>query len=191
VPTPSRIALCILLLTGTSAVLAQTPRPQHVDLGVTYIAQRSLRASTTQNFWLEGGSAELGLNLWHGFGAAANVTDGHTGSIGSSGVPLTLLTATFGPRYRWHPAKRTSVYGEGLFGVAHGSDSAFPAPGGVQPSANSFAWQLSGGVDYRLSHHFAVRALDIGYLHAALPNGASNVQNLLRVGAGVAFRFGR
>ena len=190
-PTPSRIALCMLLLTGTSAVLAQAPRPQPIDVSVTYIAQRSLRASTTQKFWLEGGSAELGLNLWHGFGAAANFTDGHTGSIGSSGVPLTLLTATFGPRYRWHAAKRASIYGEGLLGVARGSDSAFPGPSGAQPGANSFAWQLSGGVDYRLSSRFAIRALDIGYLHTALPNGAGNAQNLLRVGAGVVLRFGR
>jgi opacity protein-like surface antigen len=189
VPTPSRIALCMLLLTGTSAVLAQTRRPQPIDVSVTYIAQRSLRASTAQNFWLEGGSAEFGIGLWHGLGAAANFTDGHTGSIGSSGVPLTLLSATFGPRYRRHTAKRVSVYGEGLFGVASGSDSAFPTPSGAQPGANSFAMQLSGGVDYRVSSRLAVRALDIGYLHTALPNGTGNVQNLLRLGAGIVFRF--
>jgi hypothetical protein len=89
VPTPSRIALCMLLLTGTGVVWAQTPGPQPIDLGVTYIAQGLLRASTTQNFWLEGGSAELGLNLWYGVGPVSNFTGGHTGSIGSSGVPLT------------------------------------------------------------------------------------------------------
>lgn len=189
VPKPSRLALCMLLLTGTSVLWAQTPRPQPIDLGVTYIAQRSVRTNTTQNFWLEGGSAELGLNLWHGFGPAADLTGGHTSSIGSSGVPLALVTATFGPRYRWHPGKQISVYAEGLFGVASGSGSVFPSSTGTKSSATSFASQISGGVDYRLSRRFAVRALDIGYLHTALPNGTDNVQNLFRVGAGLAVRF--
>ena len=190
VSTLSRIALCMLLLTGTAALWAQTPGPQRIDLGVTYIAQRSLRASTTQNFWLEGGSAELGLNVWHGVGPVVNFTGGHTGSIGSSGVPLAVLTTTFGLRDRRHAGKRVSIYGEGLFGFASGSGSVFPAPSGAKSSATSFAWQVSGGVDYRLSGRFAVRALDIGYLHTALPNGTDNVQNILRVGAGLVVRFG-
>jgi opacity protein-like surface antigen len=138
---------------------------------------------------LEGGSAELGLNLWHGVGPVANLTGGHTGSIGSSGVPLTLVTTTFGPRYRWQAGKRVSIYGEGLFGLASGSDSVFPVPLGAESSATSFAWQVSGGVDYRLSSRFAVRALDIGYLHTALPNATGNVQHILRVSAGLVVRF--
>jgi hypothetical protein len=187
--TPSRIALYMLLLAGTSALVAQTPRSQPIDVGVAYIAQRSLRANTMQGFWLEGGSAELGVNLWHGFGAAANLTGGHTSSIGSSGVPLTLVTITFGPRYRWHAAKRVSIYGDGLFGVANGSGSLFPVPSGATSTAKSFAWQISGGVDYRLSNRFAVRAVDVGYLRTALPNATDNVQNLFRVGAGVVVHF--
>ena len=186
-PPPSRIALCMLLLSGATVLCAQQPRP--ADLAVTYVSQRSLRSNTGQNFWMEGGSAELGFNLWHGLGPAADFTGSHTSSIGSSGVPLVLTTATFGPRYRWRAARRVSIYGQALFGVASGSSSVFPTPSGTESSARSFALQLSGGIDYRLSRHFAVRAIDLGYLHSALPNGNNNVQNNLRLGAGAVFRF--
>ena len=64
-----------------------------------------------------------------------------------------------------------------------------PKPASTESSARSFALQLSGGIDYRLSRHFAVRAIDLGYLHSALPNGNNNVQNNLRLGAGAVFRF--
>jgi hypothetical protein len=101
-----------------------------------------------------------------------------------------VLTTTFGLRDRRRACKRVSVYGEGLFGLASGSGSVFPAPSGAKSSATSFAVQVSGGVDYHLSGRFTIRALDIGYLHTALPNGADNVQNILRVGAGLVIHFG-
>jgi hypothetical protein len=186
-PPPSRIALCMLLLTGATALRAQQPRS--ADLALTYISQRSLRANSGQNFWMEGGSAELGFNLWRGWGPAADFTGSYTSSIGSSGVPLVLTTATFGPRYRWHAAKRVSAYGQALFGVASGSNSVFPTPSGTESSARSFALQLSGGMDCRLSEHIAVRVIDLGYLHTALSNGNNNVQNILRLGTGAVFRF--
>ncbi|HEY5330099.1 MAG TPA: outer membrane beta-barrel protein [Acidobacteriaceae bacterium] len=186
-PNLSRIALCMLLATGTSSLWAQGP--SRVDLGITFTSQRSLRANTGQNFWMEGGSAQLGFNLRGGLGFAADFTGSHTASIGSSGVPLVLTATTVGPRYRWRAAKKVSFYGEGLFGFAHGSDSLFPTNSGTNPSASSFAWQLGGGLDWRVSHHFSVRMIDAGYLRTTLPNNSNNVQNLLRLGAGAVLRF--
>ena len=189
-PTSTRIALSIVLL--TSAGLAQT-RAAHGssgDLAATFIGQRSLKADTSQNFWMEGGSAEVGFNIRHGLGLAADYTGTYTSSIGSSGVSLTLSVIAFGPRYRWHAKKKVSVYGETLFGYANGSDSTFPVASGSVSTASSFALQLNGGLDYRLSSRFAVRALDIGYLRTTLPNAADNVQNTLHLGAGLVFHFG-
>jgi hypothetical protein len=68
-----------------------------------------LKAQTLQDFWIQGGSIELGANVWRGLGIAADVTGTHTGSIGSSNLPLSLVTTTFGPRYRWHPDRRVSL----------------------------------------------------------------------------------
>jgi hypothetical protein len=184
--TFSRRARTLRRLTFITACLA----PLFADLAVSYIEQRSLKAGTTQDFWLQGGSMELGLNVWRSLGIAANVTGSHAASIGSSGVPLSLVTATLGPRYRWHSGHKISIYGEALVGEAHGFDSTFPAPGGSQSTANSFAVQLGGGVDLRLNHRFSVRLIDAGWLRTQLPNSTDTIQNTLRVGAGFALRFG-
>lgn len=100
------------------------------------------------------------------------------------------MTTTFGPRYRWHPEKRISLYGQTLIGIANAFDSVFPTPAGAESSASSFALQIGGGVDYRLLGHFAIRALDAGWLRTRMPNAANNTQNTLRLGAGIVVRFG-
>jgi len=193
VPTLSRIAICMLLLTGTGLLLAQATNPRNTaldgDLSVSYISERSLKAGTSDSFWMEGGSAELAFNLSHGVGIAADYTGTHATSIGNSGVPLTLAVITIGPRYRWHASKRISIYGEGLVGVATGSNSVFPNISGSISNANSWAWQAGGGLDCRLTPHFAIRALDVGYTRTELPNATNNVQNLLKLGAGIVLRF--
>jgi uncharacterized RmlC-like cupin family protein len=61
-----------------------------------------------------------------GLGIALNVTRSTASSIGSSGIPVSLVTVTAGPRYRWHADHRISVYGEGLVGEADGFRSFFP-----------------------------------------------------------------
>jgi hypothetical protein len=179
----------MLLLSGTGLLRAQNSQPNRLDLSITYIGERSLKAQTSQNFWLQGGSIELGANVWRGWGIAADVTGTHTGSIGSSGLPLSLVTTTFGPRYRWHAARRLSIYGQGLIGEANGFRSIFPATEGSQPDANGFAAQVGGGVDYKLSDRFAMRVLNAGWARTQLPNSTDDVQNTLRLGAGIVLRF--
>jgi peptidoglycan-associated lipoprotein len=182
----TRVVFAVLFCSA-SALDAQTPQ---VDVGVTYVAQRSLQVNTNQNFWMHGGSIELGAEVWKGLGIAADITGAHTNSINNQGVPLSLVTTTFGPRYRWHSGKKLSVYSQALIGIANGFDSVFPTPTGAQNSANSFALQVGGGLDYRISHHFAIRAIDAGWSRTQLPNSASNTQNALRLGAGVVLVVG-
>jgi hypothetical protein len=184
-----RVGLCIVLLSGTGILHAQAPPSRRLDLSIAYVAEHSLKAETSQDFWMQGGSIELGANVWRGWGIAANVTGIHAGSIGSSNLPLSLVTTTFGPRYRWHPDRRVSLYVQGLVGEANGFRSIFPATAGLQPDANGLAAQFGGGVDYRLSDRFAIRVLDAGWARTQLPNSSDNVQNTLRLGAGIVLRF--
>jgi len=190
-PTSIRIALCILLLAGAGSLRAQEPGPGSVDLAVTYSGERSLKANTQENFWMQGGSIELGAKIWRTWSIVAGVSGAHTGSIGSSGVPLSLVTTTFGPRYRWYINRRVSLYGQGLAGETNGFRSLFPTPAGVQTGANGFAAQVGGGVDFALSDRIAVRVLDAAWSHTQLPNATDNVQNNLRLGAGLVLRFAR
>jgi hypothetical protein len=188
--TSFRFALCTLLLFGLRPLQGQETQAGRGELAVTFVAQRSLKANTSQDFWMEGGSAEIGVSLVRGLAVVADVTGAHTASTGPSGVPLDLIMLTLGPRYRWHLRRRLSLYGQVLFGEATGSNSLFPTPAGSEPSARSFALQVGGGVDFPIAHRFAIRALDVGYLRSTLPNGTNNVQNTLRLGAGVVWRFG-
>jgi len=189
-PTLFRIASCMLLF-AASFLQAQMPQSNKLDLSVTYAGERSLKANTTQNFWLQGGSVELGANVWRGWGIAADVTGTHAGSIGASGIPLSLVTVTFGPRYRWHASRRLSLFGQGLIGEANGFRSIFPAATGTLADTNGLATQVGGGVDYRLSDRFAIRVLDAAWSRTQLPNSTDNSQNTLLLGAGIVLRFAR
>jgi hypothetical protein len=150
-----------------------------------------LKAGTSENFWVQGGSIELGANIVRGWGISANVTGTHAGSIGASGLPLSQVNTMFGPRYRWHANRRLSLYGEGLIGEANGFRSIFPTNTGSQPGANSLATQVGGGIDYSFSRRLAIRVFDAAWSRTQLPNSTDNVQNNLLLGTGVVLRFAR
>lgn len=175
-----------------SALFAQVsaaPAPLRTDVEVGYVAQRSLRAASGQNFWMAGGSAEAGSALWHGLGPAVNVSGAHADSVGTSGVPLSLITVTAGPRLRARSAARISPYAEALFGIASGFGSIFPNPGGATSVDASFALQAGGGLDIRTGKRLFVRAVDLSYIRTQLHNGTSNTQNILHVSGGLGLRF--
>ncbi len=188
----SAVAVMVLgsLMSGR-CVHAQAAAPSSsLDLGVSFVAMRSLEAGTGQNFWSSGGSVEIGADAFHGFGLAANVGGISSGSIGSGGIPLAMVMETFGPRYRWHDGRRLSFYGEGLVGEVNGFHSLFPSPSGAQTSATALATQLGGGSDLRIGPHLAVRLISAAWERTQLPNSTNNVQNSLKVGAGLVLRFG-
>jgi hypothetical protein len=81
------------------------------------------------------------------------------------------------------------LFGQALGGVANGVNSVFPDASGAQSSDNSSALQVGGGANISLSHRLAARAFEANWLRTALPNATTNVQNSLRLGAGLVFRF--
>jgi hypothetical protein len=183
-----RITACLIVFSSASLLRAQAP--YKIDVAVSYLGEYSLAANTSQNFWRQGGSIELGTNTYRGLGIVAIVSGTHASSIGSSGIPLSIVTATFGGRYRWHAEHKISIYVEGLAGEANGFDSLFPSRTGAQMSANGFAVQAGGGIDYMLSKRFAIRAVEAAWDRTTLPNATVSVEDNLRVGAGVVYKFG-
>lgn len=158
----------------------------NVSLALTFDAAHSTITNPVP-FWLYGGGAELSANLYHGLGAAANITGLHTGNSGG-GVPINLLVATFGPRYTRNFTlghRSSSVYGEGLIGEANGFNGVYPQTSGAISSSNSFALQVGGGLDLGLTRHLSVRVIEASWIRSQLPNATTNVQNNVRVGAGV------
>jgi hypothetical protein len=199
-----RIAKGLLLL-GMAALLAASLRAQQhnashseIDLALTYTAQHG-SVKGGGGFWAQGGGVDLSASAYHGLGVAANVTVTRATSINLSGVNLTLVTATFGPRYTWshplatksgaRPMRQLNLFGEALIGEANGADSVLPSAQGAQSSSNSFALRLGGGADITLRHHLAVRMVEASWLRTQLPNGGSNVQNNLQLSSGIVLRF--
>ena len=173
---------------STSPLCGQTPAPrQEVDLAVTYLAQRS-NLTPGQFFWRQGGSAELSAEAYHGFGIAMNIAGSQSTNIKGTGVDLDTLTTTFGPRYTWH-RRKLAVFGQGLIGESHAWNSLFPATGGATSGFDTFALQVGGGVDLRLSRHFSVRPIQADWIRTEFPNDTTNVQNNLRLGAGIVLRI--
>jgi len=48
----------------------------------------------------------------------------------------------------------------------------------------------SGGVDYKISEHFAIRPFQAEYFLTKFTDGGNNRQNNFRSSAGIVFRFG-
>ena len=145
----------------------------------------------SSGFWMQGGSVQVHGQFWRGLGVVADVSGLHTANAGnSSGVGLDLVTATFGPRYTWSPARgRYAVFGQVLAGEVNGFHSVFPGPSGANDSADGLAVYIGGGVNLHLKHRFAVRAIEANWLRTQMPNATTNVQNNLRLGAGLIYKF--
>jgi hypothetical protein len=172
----------------TAPGTAGTSRPAF-EIAFTYDATNSLETAGSR-FWMQGGAAQIHGQFYSGWGAVADLAGAHVANINSTGVGLDLITATFGPRYTWHPRHaRYALYGQGLVGEAWGMNSVFPNPAGANTTARSLAVKAGGGVNIDLARHLALRAIEAGYLRTQLPNSAGDAQNNLQLGAGIVLRL--
>ena len=168
---------------------APATRPSgRVSLALTYDVQGS-NLTTSSSFWLQGGAAEVNMRIFRGLGATASVMGVHTGNSGG-GVPVSLIAETFGPSYTFtRPMHSHSVsfFARGLLGESNGFTGVYPSKGGLLSSSDSLAAVIGGGVDISLSHHLGLRVVQVDYVRTQFPNSLENVQNNLRIGAGIIF----
>lgn len=199
--TRSWILLAALMVANVAVAETEAAAVQSapVDLAVTYDVMHTNHI-TEQNFWMQGGAAELGARLYRGLGVVARVEGLHSGTNATTAEPLSLVTAVFGPRYTVETrSRRYAIFGESLVGISNGFHSLFSEGSGpvgsinagTTSSANALAVDIGGGLDVRLNHHLAIRVLRASYLRTQFPNTTNNVQNSLSLGAGVVLRLGK
>lgn len=182
----------VVLLAG--ACIAAQPSawaqaPASMDVAIIYNGTYS-NIVPGATFWMEGGSVQFHGEFWRGLGVAADIAAMHTANTPGAGAGLNLVTATFGPRYSQPLVhNRMDIFGQVLAGEANGLHSVFPTAAGVESSADSLALQVGGGMNVSLSRHLAVRAFEADWLRTQLPNSTTGVQNNLRMGAGLVFKF--
>ena len=198
-----RILICgkVLLMGAfmTAGLVAwgQTPslaKPSSsIDVAVSYNPTLN-NVITNTGFSMQGGSLQIHGQFWRGLGVVADVASLHTVKMRSSTVGLDLITVTFGPRYTWSPANhRYAFFGQFLAGEANGFNSVFPNKLGynvdANNGANSIAIQTGGGMNVSLRGRLQLRAFEVNWLRTQFPNTTTNVQNNVRMGTGVIYKF--
>ncbi len=191
-----RKVLRILLLIGAATATAVSAHSQavattshEVNTAISYNTQHS-NLTTGDGFWLQGGAVDVSAEIHQGLSVVVSISGAHAGNILGSGVSLTTIDALAGPRYRWTPiSHKYAFFGQALIGEAHGRNSLFPAQQGAVSSYDSFALQTGGGVDLWFSRRVAIRLIEMDWLRTQFPNSTTNVQNNLRISAGLVFRI--
>ena len=204
----SMVATAATLLAGmlaTGAAAAQAaPSPAEgqsarLDLAVTYDTLHTNHL-IAQEFWAQGAAVELGARLYGGLGVAGRVEYLHASASSANGEPLSLLTVVAGPRYTVQMrSQRYAIFAEALAGESSGFNSLFSkgsgpvgsTNAGTTSSANALAVDVGGGLDVRLNHHFAIRAIRASYFYTQFPNTTTNVQNSLSISTGFVWFPGR
>jgi len=173
----------VLLLCLTAA--AQDAPKAEAFLGYSYV-RANPATSGASGFNLNGGSGSFAFNPTSRLGIVADFGGYHVGNIGGSSVDANLFTYMFGPRFSWRGNDRFTPFAQALFGAAHSSQSVIG--GGT---SSSFAMTIGGGLDAKLSDHFAVRVGQLEYFLTRFPETTSSreSQNNLRFSTGVVFRF--
>lgn len=110
----------------------------------------------------------------------------------SSGHTADLLTCMAGPAF--YPIRKSNlgVYTHVLFGAARETGVNYESDGTVLTGfVNRFAWAAGGGIQYRFSKSFALRA-GVDYLHTEFFN--ANIvlqgQSNLKSGVSLIYTFG-
>jgi peptidoglycan-associated lipoprotein len=141
-------------------------------------------------FQLNGGTGWFAYNLSSSLAVVGEAGGGYASNINRTSTDLTLMSFLAGPRYSRHLGNRMAPFVQVLIGGAHASGALTPLTSGLAGSANSFAMTAGGGMDLELARHWALRLVQLDYYLTRFNNGVNGHQNSLRVGVGIAFRFG-
>jgi peptidoglycan-associated lipoprotein len=191
---PSVLAL-LLPAAGLAALSAVPPAAAaqtapRAEVAVTYDwVHTNAPPADCGCFSMNGGSGSFAYRFTPSFSVVGEAGAVTNGNVNKSGLGLTLADFLGGGRYTMRNRSRLKPFGEVLVGVAHTSGSLSPDSIGVG-SATAFAMETGGGVDVKLSPHFALRAVQADYLLTLFSNRINDHQNNVRLGAGVVLYFG-
>ena len=158
--------LGLTLLLALPAAAQETPKAE-VFLGGSYIR------SDGANFRGWNGSVSGNLNDWFGI----------VGDFSGHYYPLVnghIYTFTFGPQFSYRKNARVTPFVRALLGGAR--------VGGGGVSDTSFAANVGGGVDIKVSDSFAIRAIQAD---ALITRFGGSTSTDARLSVGIVLRFGK
>jgi len=179
--TATRLAVAAALfftLVVLPAAAQEMPRYQ-VFGGYSYWRFDSPSLGFANTSELNGGKISAAFNLTRLFGVVGEVSGGW-------GPLVRAYDAVIGPQISY-PRGRTVFFGQLMFGKAKSRVAIQGEPNGGTSSTGR-AFNLAGGVDYEISSHFSIRAVQVDYLST---HTFDKDQSNLRFSAGLVYHFGR
>lgn len=183
-----RRLVCLLAFSLLFGFSAAAQDKADAFLGYSYV--RQTYGSTVGSFNLNGGVAQVAAYPTSWFGLVGEFGGYFPGNISGTPSSGTELSYLFGPRiaFRHGPLQ---PFVQGLAGGDHLSPALAAKLGTT--SANTFAMAIGGGLDLKVSHHFAIRLAQVDYfltrLTSPIPTSAAFTQNNFRYSGGIVFRF--
>lgn len=151
----------------------ETPKAE-VYAGYDYV--RLDARGTSYNF--NGGSGQFAYNANNWLGVVGDFGGYYTNNGFTGGI----ISYMAGPRINFRGHGNVTPFVQALFGGAHSITTT---------SENAFAMTVGGGVDIKITEHFAIRPVQAEYFMTRFADGPSNQQNNFRFSAGVVFRFAK
>jgi hypothetical protein len=169
------------------------------DLGFSFIQERTkfVGSGTNPYFMMRGARVDFGYSLYKGVGLAVTGTGLATVNL-RGGLDVEEINFLAGPRYTWNwghitptaTNRKGGAFVEGKIGYVLATSGAFPVNGTIMDHASALTYMGGGGVNVHVYDRFDLRAIELDYVRSQLPNGGTNVQNSIRLGAGINFHFG-
>ncbi|MFZ3202228.1 MAG: hypothetical protein WA175_13895 [Candidatus Acidiferrales bacterium] len=164
------VGLVVMVLCFAVPTMAQNYSPLQAEVGYTLLHVTCCGFSATAN----GANADVFYNANHWLSLGGDFAGTTSNAFGSG---TTIITYQFGPRI-YFSRGTFQPFAQVLLGGVHISQ------GGA--SVNAFNFDLGGGVDIKVSQHFGVRPVELGYERFSLfGTGFNN----LRYSAGINFYF--
>ncbi len=171
----------LLLGIATAAQAQETPKIE-ISGGYSFVRVKP-QTTGAKSIDFNGGSGSVAYNLNHWLGVVADI-GGYKASTTAGG---SVFSYVFGPRLSYRAKPRYTPFAQVLFGGAHASSEVTVTPS----SQNVFALSAGGGVDAKLTDHFALRVGQVEYLLTRFDEGPvkDKGQNGFRFTTGVVIRF--
>lgn len=183
------LSLCAFSISMAFGAVAQAQERAIADVSAGYSYVRYNPGTFGfKSFSMNGGSASAAYNINGWLSGVADFGGYSKHNILGNGVSGTLSTYLFGPRVSVRHFGRVTPFAEALFGVAHVGRNFLSTGRGQTP----FAMTVGGGLDYRVTSHFGIRAGQVDYLltrFSEVSNTNQKTQDNLRVTSGLVFRF--
>jgi len=185
-----RSGLFFLLLLLLATLSWSQGSPAHVQVfgGYSYIPSNQPVLDIPQTGGENGWNAALDIDSRKFIGFTADFAESFANFSDAGGTENDkTYTFLFGPRISV-PLPRITPFGHFLLGAAHINSNT-----GALSTSSSFAWDFGGGVDVRLSRHFALRG-EGNYMHTHFVTFDNQLQPNVkdwhaRISTGVVVRF--